>query len=597
MLVRRFLLSVLVVASALLVRTAAADPSKVQPVSRSDDVSTIPTLTAPAVPKSLDTSDLPKPIASPAWLDSVPETSVPETSTPEHSLPEPSIPETGSRLRVVPAPSYRTGRSQPRGTAGRTWISEDTSFLLPIITVETSGPAEVNKNGKAEFKITVTNAGDSTVDDALLVVRLPDLLRFKSSVPAPTVQRNNLLHFRIGAIKAKEKRNIVLSTIPVRRGTARVDTSLQLAASSNLTVRVREPVLKIEVSGPNKAIYGRPLSHKVRVTNTGDGPASNVRIRQLLPQGVVVTPGADRPLGDVGWLETGASEEVHFRSVAKTTGNLNFQFVAVADGDVEKRTSVLVKVVRPMLKLEVTGPRVTYLRRSATYTVLVTNPGDAVAENVRVVMHLPRGLHVTALDRPAEFDRQRETLRWVFPHVSAGGSEVMRFKANTTQQGQLLQRVTAVANDGVTSETKRVTHVLSRADLRIQIANGVGPMEVGARSIIGIEVENRGTQAARNVAVRVRLADTLDVAASSDYQFQGGLIQFNSISLAPGQKHVLQLHVKGKRRGEHVVRAMLQSNASSHELTAEATVFVYGDGPRHIADREDVSPPKELRLR
>jgi hypothetical protein len=508
---------------------------------------------------------------------------------------EPAASYPSGEVTVSPAGPRRLARGGWTNAKASSWAPAGTSFTLPIISLETSGPLELSRNRPATFVIHVTNVGDYLVDDSLVVVSLPEHLEFVQSAPPPTEQRGRELFYRVGSLEVKQKRKIAVATLPTRKGTASLAARLHMAASSHLAVEVREPALQLSVVGPEQAMYGGELVHKVRVTNTGDGPVDHVHVRQVLPEGVVTHAGNGSP-SEVGRLEAGESQEVYFPVLVKSTGRLAFQFLATADG-IEKSATAHVEVQRPALDVQLEGPRVTYLKRDATYSIYLSNSGDAPAENVHVKLDLPKGVKVTALDRPAQYDQRAHELVWIFPVVAPGERETMRLKIVPDQQGAQPYRLVTTADGGLSGHAEQVTEVLSRPDLRIQIAPGSGPIHVGEEGDIAVDVVNQGSQPANNVKVQVTLCDSLDAVQSNDYQILGKQVRFSTLSLEPGQQRVLRVRATGNRHGEFVVRATLQSDTSIHELISETNVFIYGNSePGPIADRQpDVAPTPIVR--
>ncbi len=502
---------------------------------------------------------------------------------------EPAVSYPSGEVTASPAAPRRAARGGWTNAKASSWAPAGTSFTLPIISLETSGPQELSKNRTATFVIHVTNAGDYLVDDSLVVVILPEHLEFVQSAPPPTEQRGRELFYRVGSLEVKQKRKIAVSTLPTRKGTASLLARLHMSASSHLAVEVREPSLQLSVAGPQQVMYGGELVHKVRVTNTGDGPVDNVHVRQVLPKGVVTHAGDGSP-AEVGRLEAGESQEVYFPVLVKSTGRLEFQFLATAEG-IEKSATAHVDIQRPALDVQLEGPRVTYLKRDATYSIYLTNSGDAPAENVHVKLDLPKGIKVTALDRPAHYDQRSHELVWIFPSVGPGQRETMRLKILVVQQGAQPYRLVTTADGGLSGHAEQVTEVLSRPDLRIQIAHGGEPIHVGDQGEIAVEVENQGSQPANNVKVHVTLCDSLEAAQSNDYQILGEQVRFSPLSLDPGQQRVLRVRAVGKRHGEFVVRATLQCDTSVHELISETNVFIYGNEPGPIADRRPDDTP------
>lgn len=552
----------------------------------------------PELPPSLTLeSSEPAPVVEPASPAPAP---APASSGNEHSVmrggssrrpvvpplaaPRPAASQSALPQSLPAQPSDDHGLNVPTGEASDVHPSSGVATALPVISVETQGPPEVNVGKVAKFTITAANLGDTIARGAFVEVTLPTNAKFVGSNPPAEPNANHRIRMSVGDLRPKEKQMLFLEVIPKSRGGIELGTKIAFAALTKLAVQVKQPELSISASTPDAAMYGNTVTFKVVVRNIGDGPAEDVNVSQVFSDGLVAAKGG-KSQNQVGWLMPGETREIYLSAVAQNTGILDAEFQATGAGGLESKTRTQITVRRPVVEVDATGPTISYLKRDGIYAVLLTNPGDAAATNVVTHISVAHGLQVTAVDRPVQFERASNMIRWRLDRVAPGGSEVLRFKANAQREGELVTEIVVNADAGLAADAKLNTEVISRADLSLQLADTAGPIEVGETAQFDIVVKNRGTKSARNVTVRVMLPESLDAIESGDYHVKGSILEFPAITLSEGEDKTLHFQAVGSTAGDHIVKAVLRCEALTREISVEESIFFFESQGRRVANR------------
>src|SRR5207244_2031125 len=116
-----------------------------------------------------------------------------------------------------------------------------------------------------------------------------------------------------------------------------------------------------------------------------------------------------------------------------------------------------VDVVLPQLDLTVTGPKLRYLDRHATYVLKVTNPGSAAASNVSIIHQLPPGFKFHAASNGGRHDFNARTVSWFIGDLASGESREVSLEAIPTSVGEHQHRTLATAARGLKTERETVT--------------------------------------------------------------------------------------------------------------------------------------------
>lgn len=202
--------------------------------------------------------------------------------------------------------------------------------------------------------------------------------------------------------------------------------SLEVRAASD-PVRILQPRLEVEVSGPQREYLGRDLGFHVRVHNPGEDPASEVVLDLTLPEGVqrvsIDAPGAEGAEGgeaegvrQLGLGEIPAGETREVRVVFQPAQPGSFPLQATVRGlCVEEQSASAATEVQGVaaLRLEVydlldpveTGQETTYLVR-------VQNQGSAEGVDVRLQAELPPELELVSSEGPSEVTAAEGSLQF-----------------------------------------------------------------------------------------------------------------------------------------------------------------------------------------
>jgi len=170
-----------------------------------------------------------------------------------------------------------------------------------------------------------------------------------------------------------------------------------LKAESETTTIVRQPILAITKTGPERLYLGRQVTFEITVTNKGDAPAKKLVLKDQLPLGVKFVSASDRgkaEAGNVMWnlatLMPGRSHKVNVTVMPNKAGTLTNTVRATATCAEGVRDSVKTLVAGiPAVLLEVVDIEDPIeVGNKETYVIAATNQGSAIGTNIRIVCTL-----------------------------------------------------------------------------------------------------------------------------------------------------------------------------------------------------------------
>lgn len=461
---------------------------------------------------------------------------------------------------------------------------EDPAFVLPSdrlpfgrqilgLTLDVVAPQFINVEQVATFKVVVKNSGQSPAMGVVIRDELPEGLAYVSSQPEAT-RIANLLSWELETIPAGSERTITLSVKPTRTGPFEHAATLSLKAGARASTQVREPKLKVEQSvNIPKVLKGQPVQFRIVVSNPGDGPARNVTVQAKLSGGLRHESGVgnDQNLFEqtIDLIESGKRLELDTLVVIAEQGGDQSCLVVVQSDDVapnapEARSQQNVTVVEPKLALTINGPKERFTDTLASYEIVVTNPGSATSENVKVQATLPLSGRLYALPTGARFDAQTRRLSWSHGPLEPGGKVTYTFQLRMGGVGLYPVAAESKAESGVVANGVAETNVTGLADVDLLVSENRRYIDVNDSTTFVIKVVNRGTADATNLVISGKLTETILPVETSGTESQvtwsasEATLKFPLIErLGPGKMMELGIKVRGVKPGAAFCRVFL----------------------------------------
>lgn len=274
--------------------------------------------------------------------------------------------------------------------------------ITPDIAVALSAPAQVTTCDRIPLEYTVTNTGDSLLDDVSVMATLP------SGVTTP--DGKSAISIDVGALSSGQSKRVVAYGKARSAGTYNFNAKTSSnAASSTATAKstkVVQPSVTVTAEVDRTTTYaGRPVAFTFTVQNDGNTPAEDTVLQAKLSSGLDPFSPSDggRVSGNnltwnIGTLAAGASKKVTVKAIGEDIGGANAEAMAQAEcTDVQADTvQTLVKGI-PALLLEVVD-LIDPIEKGGqeTYVVTVTNQGTATATNIKIRAMLEGMSHISS---------------------------------------------------------------------------------------------------------------------------------------------------------------------------------------------------------
>ena len=548
----------------------------------------------PAAPPSIEPDPGPAPPDFPAEPEAkakpvgqVPKGEGTPVSPADPFLPEtvpPSDPKVDEDLMRVRDPADAANPLPPAqpspGTAGpsSSGASPDPRNLpldrLPMdsssagITIEVQAPPTANLNRPLKFRILVKNTGQSPALGVTVSDRLPQGLQFDKSEPPASAPVGDVYSWRFDTLPVGAEKVITVTTIPRQVGDFDHVPTVTLSTGSRSRTLVKNPQLKVEITHQDGAdvLKGRPVKFNVTVRNTGTGPARSVIVHANLTGGLKHDSGSSIEVAFKDYLgrdtlPPGESEviplEVDTVSGGEQTCSVYAESPDVQDAT-EAKAESKIRVVEPLLDLQVSGPSERRTNSTATYHLIVRNPGTATARKVVAAAFIPLdGKLQDSSPSNLTYEPTSRRLYWRVGDLEAGAEKEMTF--DILLGGISLFKVDGGCRaEGLSDKFEQATtHVVGMPDIDCQFVAQTTIMDVGETPVFEIRLTNRGSKGADKVLVKATLPPNLEVVETDGHE---GKVKTNSLQVAefppldlpPGAKKTLFLRVRAKAAGKDI---------------------------------------------
>ena len=514
-------------------------------------------------------------------MASPPATSGRSTAEPEDELSSDAPAKTLAETTVIDGQDVHNVDSANR--------SSDSS-AAPGLRVSAIGPARVVVGQTYPYTVRVENAGTIAANGVVVQIdpaRWAKIVgsRAATGKVAGADQTAEPILWQIDDIAAGAAAELQLLIQARHGGDHQLDLAWTLQPRpQQIQVTVTEPKLKVEITGPDKVIYGQSKTYRIRVLNPGDGPARNV-VFTLSPE----SPGAQsQPIGDI---PSGREAQFEVELTAQDRGELKIHGVAAGDLELTAETQKIVQVLLADLHAELSGPEIRYQNKPADYQLVVSNDGTAASREVAVSLQLPEGVeYLGGLDQ-AKVDGRR--LSWTIQEIGSHDERTFGFRCQLTQAGRQEFRVSARGTALGETSVSLATNVEAIADLVLTVEDPAAPAPTGRQVRYDLVIRNRGSLPASAVQAVAQFSHGIEpqsIVGHAGRVVPGQVLIEPIDNIAPGQEVRIGIEAIAAQAGHHRFRAEVRSG-DTILVAEEATRFMDISNQR-ISRRSDAQTTK-----
>jgi len=330
------------------------------------------------------------------------------------------------------------------------------------------------------------------------------------------------------------------------------------------------------ISWPEDAInkVGTPHTFNFVLKKASTGaPLAGYRVRWTLEEGADVPPGYLGESKDTKVIESETNEE---GKVSVTLRQLkNMEGMNKLKIELRKPTGELLAVrtvtktwISPKIKIEKTGPDEGILKEKVVYTITLTNPGQADANDVVVKDTLPEGFSYEESSLPPT-NVEEKLITWSIGVLPKDATKKFTVTLKADKTGTWTNTVQVTSNEAPPQTGMAVTKI-GAPELYI-LKDGPAELRRGMPANYSVVVKNNGNAVARDVFIRDAIPAGMKYRNITD----GTTLRWNIGELPPGQSKTFTYTLETPTVGTFINEAfvfMKNKQGAVHKVTHKTRV-------------------------
>ena len=452
------------------------------------------------------------------------------------------------------------------------------NFATSVLSLEKSAPKEVLVGKAFVYKIRMTNLTASPLKGVMLTGKLSGAVKLTGATPQGVVDGSDA-KWNVGVLAAKQSKLFAMhgqaNATGVLIGCSDVTFDLPQVC---LSIKAVKPALQIVKTAPAEVLLCETIVSKIVVTNTGTGKATNIRVQDNLPDGVTTMDGKSASAYDFGDIPPGEARQVTIRTKATRTGKFATRAELSADDGLSGSADAATNVIVPKLAVDVASPQKRFVGRNATYSVTVTNKGDAAARDTVLTGSVPPGAKVVAASDQAAAANGR--ISWKLGTIKPGAARKVSMTLKMDRQGaaRTIMNATAYCSK---AGGQSVTIVKGIPAILLECVDLEDPIEVGAKETYLITVTNQGSAVGTNIVIQCTLPDEqvfVSATGPTKETVKGKVVTFTPLkSLAPKAKAEYRVLTRGVKTGDVRFKVSLKSDQMTTPAGETESTNIYSD--------------------
>jgi uncharacterized repeat protein (TIGR01451 family) len=483
----------------------------------------------------------------------------------------------------------------------------------PSVSLHVRAPAVSAPGQEIDYRILVENPSKSAAHHVMVRAPLPANAAFVRASPEPSSHEGQVI-WELGTLQTGTSKKLLLTLKPSDANDVDVTARVQFEHGESVRTRigaaaplplpsapatptppamppaaappaaVPKAVLRLRKTGPTQAPLNDIIQFHLEVTNVGTADAVNVEVRDSLPSGLQYLPRPGEQAGSnltwpaVAALRPGKTWRTEYSAIAKEVGDQENVAQVTAGEGLREMASWKVRVHEPKLAVAVTRPQKALLNAPTKYEITISNNGVVALTGVEVFDELPEGAtFVSASDggRP-----QDGRIHWLLGEAPPGRSRSVTVELKVAKESEVVNRVTAKADRGVTAHAEATTQFEGAAGIHVEI-DSKDKLPVGGEGDYVIRVMNHGNGAAKNLQLTAVVPEQMQVVSKGDATEavqEKQTFTFAPLAvLAAGQEKTYKLHIKAMRAGEVKLIVELKTDDLATPLHEEEATTIFGE--------------------
>ncbi|QDT88993.1 DUF11 domain-containing protein [Gimesia algae] len=448
----------------------------------------------------------------------------------------------------------------------------------PKMTIQKMAPPEAVLGQPFIYHVLVKNSGTTSAQSVIVEDRIPKGAKLTGTIPRAEQIEDRII-WRLGEMGPGAEKKISIRVIPEHAGQIGSVATVNFVTEVASETKITSPRLVIKSDQPEAVKPGEIAVVNYTITNNGTGDAKNVFVRSIIPP-QFTHPGGDDLEYSVGIIPAGETKQIQLQLKAVKPGAGKNISSVVGDGNLKAETEVPLKVIGNGEQFLLTrkGPKNRYLGSKGEYENSITNNTEKTIENISIFESIPPGMKFLSASANGKFDQIRKVVQWDLKELPAGSTQALKVELEPTEVGKMISTLQVVTDNNTqfSANLQSETVVIGQPLLKVETSELKGPLEVGEKMAMQVQLINQGSASATNVEFRIKIPQELVFVAAKGpgrYQQAGSYIIFEPAQeLAAKQTLNFELTLVARNKGDARVLVQVQSKQMEKPLNQEEAI-------------------------
>ena len=348
----------------------------------------------------------------------------------------------------------------------------------------------------------------------------------------------------------------------------------------------QNPTLTIQKFAPGEIQVGKAAKFVIQVRNVGTQAASDVVIRDEVPQGTRLIstapnaqPNGSQLVWQLGKLSAGEERTLEMQLMPTAEGEIG----SVATVSYSAQASVKTRCTMPQLAVRMTAPEKVMIGQEQRVKIELRNPGTGDATGVMLFENVPQNVRHAA--GPA--------LEFEIGTLRAGETRELELSLMAEKAGKVVNALTARADGNLQVQQQVEFEVIAPA-LAVAV-NGPERRYLERPATYEVSVENPGTAPAHDVQIITKLPKGLRFVRANnmgEYDSTSHSVYWSLAELPEGESGKVELVAMPVETGPQTLEV---ESRASQGLTDQATRQIVIEGLAAIMfEVRDLEDPIEI---
>lgn len=342
------------------------------------------------------------------------------------------------------------------------------------------------------------------------------------------------------------------------------------------------PSLTILKLAPPEIQVGKRCTFGIRVQNSGQRTAQNVRVHDEIPLGTELVGTAPRAsvsggkvVWDLGTLSVGEERTVEMELIPTEEGELG----SVATVTMAAQASAKARCTKPELALRLSSQPQVHAGEQQIVLVEITNPGSGEATGVMILETVPTG--VTHEAGPA--------LEFEIGNLAAGETRRLELVLTAEQAGRVKNTMTAKADAGLHVDASCEFEIVA-PDLQVTV-EGPERRFLERPATYQVSVDNPGTAPAKEIQLVTHLPKGLQFVSANnlgEYDAAAHSVIWSLAELPANERGTVELVALPVEPGQHTLQVSTKArDGLNDEIQKQVIVEGIAALMFEVVDRDD----------